>query len=349
MMQCRRCRAAPVFALLLLASGSAGAQQRVPKEDLGGLALEFAAAQPVEERPGAPLLLQVTPYPGDVFDLRLPFHPNRIEPLVAQGQAVPVGAAVARLRGPEVGIWLARARATQRRFADVRRRYDENRPLFEQGALSAARWAEIASEYLRLDAEIRHIEHVLEVLKPVAGSDSEALLETPVAGRIDFARLARPEAGDLLVATILADEALRLVGRVALDEARAVSAMQAGDCRVAVAHVEQQAERLYRQIWSQSLQACPELSPGALLSGHLVHEFSGYRVPRAAVFRVAGRAGVAVDDGDSLRFVPVVIASEDRDAFFVRSDGDGDAVAGGTVLVRSVSAVQGLLLGIGTE
>jgi hypothetical protein len=345
-----RCNNVALAFMLLLACATAGAQQEVAKASLGGLALQFAPAQPVAERPGSPLLLQVMPYPGDVFELRLPFHPNRIEPLVAEGATLPAGAAVARLTGPELGIWLARARATQRRFADVRRRYDDNRPLFEQGALSAARWSEIASEYLALDAQVRNIEHVLEVLRPSAESDSVALLETPVAGRVDFAQYARPEAGELLVATILADEALRLVGRIAADESQAVLAMQAGACRVAVAHVEQQAERLYRQIWSEPLVACPELAPGALLSGHLVHGFDGYRVPRAAVFRVAGQAGVAVDDGDSLRFVPVVIASEDRDSFFVRGEGEAAAaLAGGEVLVRSVSAVQGLLLGIGSE
>ncbi len=335
--------------VVLLATGFAGAQERVAKADLGGLALDFAPALAVTERPGPPLLLQVTPYPGDVFELRLPFHPNRVERLVAQGQALAVGDAVVRLRGPELGIWLAGARATQRRFADVRRRYDDNRPLFEQGALSAAKWSEIASEYLALDAQVRHIEHVLEVLIPSADSDSEALLETPVAGRIDFGRQAPPAPGELVVATILADDALRLVGRVALDEADEVLAIQAGACRVAVAHVELQAERLYRQIWSEPLIACPGLAPGALLSGHLVHAFDGYRVPRAAVFRVGGRAGVVVDAGDSLRFVPLVIASEDRDAFFVRADGPTDALAGNGVLVRSVSAVQGLLLGIGVE
>lgn len=333
----------------LVAMGSAGAQERVAKADLGGLALDFAPTQAVAERPGPSLLLQVAPYPGDVFELRLPFHPNRIEPLVAQGQALAVGDAVARLRGPELGIWLAGARATQRRFDDVRRRYEDNRPLFEQGALSAAKWSEIASEYLVLDAETRHIEHVLEVLRPSAGSDSEAMLVTPVAGRVDFTLQAAPASGDRVVATILADEALRLVGRVALAEGDGVLAIEAGDCRVAVAHVEQRAERLYRQIWSEPLLTCPALAPGALLSGHLVHAFDGYRIPRAAVFRVAGRAGVAVDAGDSLRFVPVVIVSEDRDAFFVSVDDATATLAGRDVLVRSVSAVQGLLLGIGAE
>ena len=333
----------------LVATGFAAAQERVAKADLGGLALDFAPAQAVTERPGPPLLFQVAPYPGDVFELRLPFHPNRIEPLVAQGQTVAAGDAVARLRGPELGIWLAGARATQRRFADVRRRYEANQPLFEQGALSAAKWSEIASEYLALDAQIRHIEHVLEVLRPSADRDSEALLATPVAGRVDFSRQAPPAPGELVVATILADEAMRLVGRVALDEADGVRAIEAGDCRVAVAHVELQAERLYRQIWSEPLFACPDLAPGALLSGHLVHEFAGYRIPRAAVFRVAGRAGVAVDAGDSLRFVPLSIASEDRGAFFVSVDAATDPLAGSEVLVRSVSAVQGLLLGIGAE
>lgn len=330
-----------------LVAALASAQDSLSIDDLGGLALEFEPAAAAAERPGTALLLEVRPYPGDAFELRLPFQPNRIQPLVPQGAAVAAGTAIARVRGPEVGLWLAQARATQRRFAEVRKRYEANRPLYEQGALSSATWSEISAQYLDLEETVRHIDHALEVLQPSGLDEGSAALSVPVAGRVEFTRDAPGGmTGEQRIATIVSDDALRLVGRVAIDEVDEALALVTDGCRVAVAHVEQQAQRLYRQIWSDHLGACPDLARGALRSGYLVHAFDGQRVPRAAVFRLEGQAGVVVRQANRLRFVAVTIASEDRDVFYLRGEG---LSTGAPVLVRSVSAVQGLLLGIGID
>lgn len=144
------------FVFLLLAWCALAAPvahgERIAKTELGDLRLEFVELATATERPGATVLLEATTLPGDVFQLRLPFRPNRISPLVPQGLFVTADTSVARLAGPELGIWLARADALLKRFVEVQTRYDSNLPLYQQQALSAARWSEIADEYLVLQA-----------------------------------------------------------------------------------------------------------------------------------------------------------------------------------------------------
>ena len=328
----------------LLAPAAYG--ERIAKAELGNLQLSFDEVVPVSERAGATVLLETTTLPGDGFLLRLPFRPNRISRLVPQGSAVAAGTPVARLAGPELGIWLAQADALMERFAEARERYETNRPLYRQQALSAARWSEIATEYLSLQAQALHTEHVLETLQRAGGEPPAAELRAPVAGRIRFEAPTVDGTEDWAVATLIADDALRLVGQVSSEAEGDIVAVQVEDCRIALAHLEMQAAGLYRRLWTQPAANCVAVYPGSLVAGRVLHAFDGATVPRQAVLRAAGRAGVFLDDGDALEFVPVRVEGESPDSFFIEAPRD---LAGRRVLTRSVSALQGLVLGLGTD
>jgi hypothetical protein len=118
------------------------------------------------------------------------------------------------------------------------------------------------------------------------------------------------------------------------------------DCTVPVSHVEALVRGLSRRVWSQDLATCPDVAPGALREGRFIYPFRGYAVPRASVATVGGQAGVFVEDGDALAFAPVAIASADEIRFYVRSE---RSLEGRRVLATSVSAAQGILLGLGRD
>jgi len=69
-------------------------------------------------------------------------------------------------------------------------------------------------------------------------------------------------------------------------------------------------------------------------------------VPRTAVGSVNGQPGVFMERDSNLVFVPVLILSSDAKSFYISSDTD---ITGQRVLIESVSAVQGLLLGLGED
>jgi hypothetical protein len=87
-------------------------------------------------------------------------------------------------------------------------------------------------------------------------------------------------------------------------------------------------------------------SSGTLVEGRLEFPFAGYAVPRSALATVGGQPGVFVERGDHLRFTAVTIGGSDREAFYVSSDAD---LGGAAVLSTSVSAAQGILLGLGQD
>ena len=83
-------------------------------------------------------------------------------------------------------------------------------------------------------------------------------------------------------------------------------------------------------------------------SSKALSAYSGraFAVPRPALLPHEGRSGVLLRVGYRLRFVPVSILSEDERRFFI---GDTAGLQGQDVLTRSVSSVQGLLLGLGSD
>jgi hypothetical protein len=323
------------------------AAQSVPLASLRGIALAYENAIVVQARPGPEQLLRLDTLPGDRLILRLPFVPNRLEPLVADGAEVAPGQALARVSGPELNGWLLRAQATQTQFRAAEQRYRRNLPLYEQQALSADSWLSISDRYQRLRLEQHHVEHVLEWLRPGDGEGQPATLHAPRAGILLFAGDGSAgEGGEIVVAELIDRAALRFSARLpAGSDDRPVS-LESDGCRLAVVREEQHVSGFSRQVWSEPLGDCAPARPGLLRGGRVFYAFDGFAVPRSAVLRDAGRTVVALRRGDALQLSDVAIHGEDASSYYVTA---GAELADYPLLTRSASALQGLLLGLGDE
>ena len=335
-----------VLGLLCAAALSAQAAERIEREQLRDQDHAFAPVEVATERPGRPQLMRVDTLPDDTLQLRLPFRPNRLERLVPDGGSVTAGQALARISGPELVAWLLEARAVEARFDDAAARYRANRPLYEQQALSADLWQRIADRYFALQLEQHHVEHVYEWLQLVEGPEPEALLVAPRGGRVLFMPLPEVADGEIPLVRLLDTASLRLVARLPGAQAGSVVALRSGACDLAIDGREGRITGLSSRVWSAPLAGCLAATPGLPVDGYPVYAFDGYRVPRSAVIRHAGRTLLALDGDGDLALQEVRIAGEDDTHYYLRATA---SLAGGRVLVRSVSAVQGILLGLGGD
>ena len=83
-----------------------------------------------------------------------------------------------------------------------------------------------------------------------------------------------------------------------------------------------------------------------VLATPLVRSANTYRLPRSAVFQLARQNYVLVRSGDSLTAQEVELLGSQGDDYLLRASA---GLEGAEVLVASVSAVQGILLGLGGE
>jgi hypothetical protein len=321
------------------------AQERVTLDALGDLELAWASLEPLSQVPGPALRAEAVADPGAALQIRLPAEAQRAVFRVQPGAAVEVGDPVAVIEGPEIHHWLLEYNALAARHETARQRYERNLPLYEEGALSGERWTAIEERYFELELAFEHIAHLREWLQPAPGEGSESVLAlAPRDGRVLYDS-ARPmlEMGTILF-EILPRDGLRVRVEVPAERAPRLVALAFDDCEVAIDRVEEAARGFYRLAWSAPLQGPCARLPGSSLSVQPRYDEDALLLPREAVFQWRQAPHVWLRQGDALLAQPVELLADAPGGYAVAAD---PALAGGEVLVRSVSAVQGILLGLG--
>lgn len=340
-----------VFFLTLIGAPLHAQIPRIALSELGDLRTAFATATVLEEIPGAPLRGEVAYRAGTAFAVRLPMAAQRIEFLTTPGAHLDEGAPVVRLSGPDVHHWLISSRAVAQQFEAAEARYTQNRPLFEEKALSAASWADIQRSYFDLKLENEHREHVLSLVVGKGEGDygpdpSTLTLGSPTPGLVSFATRGAAHTVEATLFEVIPQSALRMQVDVPWRRAGNLVALRFGDCRVAVEQVEERSDGFFVAAWSESLSGSCARPPGTPASVTPLYGQRALAVPRSAVFQWERVPHVFLRDGDALEPVAVELVGERGPDFFVRGDGlSGESV----MLTGSVSAAQGILLGLGND
>ncbi len=334
-----------LFLALLLFPVLTAAQERVRLDALGDLEIAWATLESLAQVPGPPLRAVALAEPGAALQFRLPAEAQRAVFRVQPGATVRSGDPVAVIEGPEIHHSLLAYDALAVRYETARQRYERNLPLYREGALSGERWTAIEERYFALRLEFQHIGHLREWLQPQPGEASEAVLAlAPRDGRVLYDS-SHPmlEAGAILF-EVLPGEGLRLRVEVPAERASRLYALVFAGCEVNIERVEEAARGFYRFAWSAPLHGPCAVAPGASLGVQPRYDEPALLVPREAVFQWRQAPHVWLRRGDELLAQPVTLIADTDDGYAVAADPE---LAGGEVLVRSVSAAQGMLLGLG--
>jgi hypothetical protein len=330
--------------LLLCIAGSARAQD-VPLAALGDLALRFAPVTAIDRVPGAPLRGVVRARGGEDYRVLLPRTAHRASFVAVPGQYVAAGDPVVRLEGPEIHHWELEFDAVSERYALAKTRYERNRPLYEDGALPAERWTAIQDSFLELSLEYEHMRHFGELLLPDEAGDS-LLIGAPIDGILVFSSRDPERMERSVLFSVLPAAALRVQAEVPVDRAGALRGLAISGCELAIAGVDQAADGFFVAAWSEPLTGDCRRTPGTVLSVSPSYAADALELPRSALFQWQREPHVFVRDGDRLHARPVTVLADTAEGYAVARD---PGLAGSELLVASVSAAQGILLGLGIE
>ena len=204
---------------------------------------------------------------------------------------------------------------------------------------------EISEAYYALQLEYEHMHHFRMLLEP--GKEKDGLwLKSPAVGLLEY-RQSQPgvEAGQPL-AQLIPPQALRLRVAAPLEQRATLVALGFGECQLPAESVGAMANGYFVEAWSAPLtDACKRL-PGERLMVTPLLSAAGYRVPRDAVMHWQGETALLVRNGERLEPVTVALLATAGTDYIVSCGAD---LAGRSVLSSSVSAVQGVLMGLGGE
>lgn len=337
-----------LLAVLVLGALASGATaQTVEVSALGALELDFKTVISVEDYPGQAAAAEVTYRKGEAFNVPSPGRVQQIEYLVVPGATVVQGQPFAVLRGPEMHHFEMSYESSKALAAGAERRFNSNKALYARKSISESRWLEISEQYYALMLEYEHMRHFFEWV--VSGDDDpDALtLAAPLAGLIDYSSSdSGVEEGDS-IALFVPSQAVRL--ELALPNAIGadVASIRAGDCELAIERVSAMTDGFFVLAWTQALpDTCRLMLGQQLLATPMVSASDAYQVPRSAVFQLERESYVLIRAGDSLLAAVVTLLGAEGDDYLLRA---ATPLADAEVLISSVSAVQGILLGLGGE
>lgn len=336
-----------ITAAVLLSLAWGAMAQTVELSALGSLQLEFEQAVPVDAYPGQPVAAQVGFRKGEAFNVPSPGRVQQIEYLVEPGASVVRGQPFAVLRGPEMHHFEMSYESSRALAKGAERRFRSNQTLYERKAISESQWLGISEQYYALMLEYEHMRHFFELV--VSGDDDPDALTVaaPLDGLIDYSSgEGGVEEGDS-IALFIPTPAVRV--ELALPNAigTEVTSVRAGDCLLAIERVSAMTDGFFVQAWTQALPTSCRLMLGQqLLATPMIRADGAYRVARSAVFQLQHENYVLVRRGTSLVVVAVTLLAADGDDYLLRS---AEPLGSVDVLTHSVSAVQGILLGLGGE
>lgn len=331
--------------LLLLAAVTCRAET-VAIDRLRALALEYQAVEAVDLYPGQPVSAQVAAPGGEAFAVVAPARVQQISYRLPAGAVVAQGEAFALLRGPELHHFLIEYEATGQLLEDASRRYESHRKLYEKKAIDESRWVEVSERYHTLRLEQEHMRHFLDLVIEERAEEDAIVLGAPVAGIIDYAYSADGLRSGDTIASFIPRDAIRLVASIPHRQSDDLAFLEAAGCRLAVSRVSGITTGFFVEAWSEPVADRCALIPGQRLAATPLYRTSGFRVPRQAVLQRETGSHIFLREGDVLRAVPVALLAADDADYIVTST---TPLEGRDALVTSVSAVQGVLLGLGGE
>jgi len=339
------------LAMSCLATGQTQTEDRsIAIDELGSLEIAFEKASTVDRVPGPATWAEVSHRRGAAFSIPAPRRIGQADYLIVPGQRVVDGQPIVRLSGPEIEHWQLEFESIRSRFLQADDRYRRNQPLFESNALAESVWTEISDQWHALRLEYEHMSHFAEQIDE-ANSEDGLLLIAPFDAFAVYETTASTLAQDEMIASFIPIEALRLRTRTSAVNRSRLLAIRAGACELAIEEIGERATGFLIDVWSEALEGRCDLLPGQTLSIVPLYRASSdgqtaVRVPASALLNWDHSHFLLVRRDDRLYPEAVEVLGADGSTLLVLGPA---SLAGKEILARSVSAVQGILMGLGGE
>jgi len=285
----------------------------------------------------------VSALPGAAFQIVAPMNPQQIDYLVVDGEYVIQGQRIATLSGSEVHHFRESLKAKEALRTLAKVRFEANKPLIDSHSISQATWFVIAQQFYDADLAWEHLNHFAKMFEPLQHDDKGYLL----AAEAGVFRLPQPTntTEGTLLGSILHTDSIRLTTQMSSVVVPQATTLVTHKCEVAIDNVEQVNHGLLIRVWSAPLPKTCSLQLGELVEVSVHLRLPALTVNATSVFYLNGQSAVFKLSGDTLDVVPVeIVGQSEGDSLLLR---EHPLLVGQKVLSSSVSAVQGILLGLG--
>lgn len=320
--------------------------EQIKLADLGKLKVVFSKIDKVEHVPSSKILVEVSVKEGDAFVLTTPTNIQQIRYLLVDGEPVKKGQPYATLLGPEVHHFLSEFEATKTLYEISKSRLENSRSLFNKKLIKEEKWLEINKYYYAIYLEYEHMRHFYDLINSVNEDDDSITIEAPIDGVFNRPSIGKKYSEGDVIARFIPQESIRLNLKLAPNQAASLDHVSLPNCRVDIATISKVAVNAFVDVWSEPIDQSCQLVFGQAELAVPFYKRDAYKVSKNAIFILDGIDHILVKRGAVLEAVRVSLMTSEGHNYLLTSETE---LTNSEVLISSVSAVQGILLGLGGE
>lgn len=313
---------------------------------LGALELSFQQAITVDSYPGQNIAAEVGFKKGAGFTLVAPRLIQQINYLVEPGSMIEQGQPLAELVGSEIHHFLTEMNVAKQIFEVVKRRFDSNRILYKKRAIKESQWVDISERYYAAQLEYEHLRHFNDLVISTDTDNDRVIIGAPISGVVDYSLQFNSLKPDDDIAIIVPALAIRLEAAIPTSARSELAYLKASSCRLQVSSISSVAKGFFVTVWTEPLKPECDFILGERFLVTPFYKAQAYKVPMSAVIQWKRVTSILVRDGKKLQVREVLLLASSGSEYIITT---GRPLQNSEVLVSSVSAVQGLLLGMGGE
>lgn len=332
-----------VFTSLFICQGTNAKDMSVEINALKDLDAQTQLVEVVSTYSGKEIIALVASVPGQAYVLKSPLNIQQIEYLKGNGEVFEKGEAFAIIKGPEIHHFYMAYQTKKNLFEQANKHYANSKMLYERKSLSEQAWLKISNDYYNTKMELDELTHFFELALNFDEKNDALTLGSPIAGVLQHRFLSVLDI-ESVIASFAPLQSIRLKINLPIKQALPVSSFRYKSCQVDVDYTEAANSAFYQTVWTQSLPTQCDFVIGQELSALPVYRLDAYKVKQSSVFTLEGANYIFVVNQNKYQAIEVTLITSQSENYIVQS---AISLANKTVLISSVSALQGILQGLG--
>lgn len=313
---------------------------------LGALELNFQQVVKVDSYSGQNISAEVSFKNGAAFTLVAPRLIQQINYLVEPGSMIEQGEPLAELIGSEIHHFLTEMNVAKQVFKVAKRRFDSNKILYKKRAIKESQWAEISEKYYAAQLEYEHLRHFNDLVISADTVNDRVVVGAPISGMVDHSLQFNSLKPNNAIAIIVPASAIRLEAAIPTSARSELAYLKTSSCQLQVSSISSVSKGFFVSVWTEPIKPECDFILGEQFLVTPFYKAKAYKVPMSAVIQWKRVTSILVRDGNKLQVREVFLLARSGSEYIITT---GRPLQDSEVLVSSVSAVQGLLLGMGGE
>jgi len=332
--------------IIIFIGANSANTQAIEIEQLKQLRLEFVMPEVEQEFPGQNLAAEVSIRPGEDFTLYSPATIQQIHFLVVNGEKISKGSPIAVLSGPEIHHFVTAYEFNKQLMQLLEKRYQKNKELLKKKAINEKKWIEISKEYLAVKLEFNHMNHFMQLVSVINEKDDSLTVIAPEDGLINITKNNGSFSNEEAIFSVIPLKSVRLKIELPIKYQSVISKVHTDKCSLKVVSVSGIAEKSFVTAWTETVLSSCQLSMGERLTVTPSYAQQAWVIPMYAIFNWNDKNQIFVKVEQKLVMVEVKILGAKDNQYFVSTK---YPLQGKQILNSSVSAVKGILQGLGGE